>query len=279
MKLSSTCLTPLSGRCTLDAPKSPYLGCYLQGKWYADDSIGAFECIRRQKGDSSAFEDACRSPFPKNGTLWRWANSGHIGRCNRRPSTVIDGGSGWASAGGGRFVTRTVRYPGRVSKEDVRLSVVTALVRSTFLVNAVYAESAREHGLTSQQGQLLCVLMTQPYGMGELGAMLGLAKSSLTGLVDRSERNGLVRRVADPRDTRAVRVALTPRGSALVERFYDETCARVDKLAGGLGADERDVLAGLLGRVVLENKVPVVFAEPDGRLARVHRHPGCCRWH
>lgn len=101
-------------------------------------------------------------------------------------------------------------YPERVGKHDEgRIGVVAALVRSTFLVNAVYAESAREYGLTSQQGRLLCVLMAQPYGMSELGAMLRLAKSSLTGLVDRTERNGLVRRIPDPQDWRAVRIALT----------------------------------------------------------------------
>ncbi|HEY3611593.1 MAG TPA: MarR family transcriptional regulator [Pseudonocardiaceae bacterium] len=143
------------------------------------------------------------------------------------------------------------------------MGVVAALVRSAFLVNAVYAESGREHGLTPQQGQLLCVLMPRPYGMGELGAMLGLAKSSLTGLVDRTERNGLVRREPDPRDTRAVRVALTPRGSGLAVEFYDETCRRVEKLLAGVGAADRDTIAGLLGRVVLDNKVPVVFMEPD----------------
>src|SRR4051794_30189348 len=107
------------------------------------------------------------------------------------------------------------------------MGVVTALVRSAFLVNAVYAESAREYGLTSQQGQLLCVLMAQPYGMTELGTTLDLAKSSLTGLVDRTERNGLVRREPDPRDMRAVRVALTPQGSKLATEFYDETCRRI----------------------------------------------------
>jgi DNA-binding MarR family transcriptional regulator len=139
--------------------------------------------------------------------------------------------------------------------------VVTALVRTSFLVNAVYAEAAREHGLTPQQGQLLCVLMAQPYGMGELSGMLGLAKSSLTGLVDRTERNGLVRREPDPRDTRAVRVALTPQGSRLAERFYAETCRRVDGLPAGLSGAERDTLAGLLGRVVRDNEVPVVFME------------------
>jgi DNA-binding MarR family transcriptional regulator len=106
--------------------------------------------------------------------------------------------------------------------------------------------------------------MAQPYGMSELGAMLGLAKSSLTGLVDRTERNGLVRRESDPRDTRAVRVALTPRGSRLVDGFYAETCRRVEALSAGLSAAERDTLAGLLGRIVLDNEVPVVFIELDG---------------
>jgi DNA-binding MarR family transcriptional regulator len=142
-----------------------------------------------------------------------------------------------------------------------QIGVVAALVRSAFLVNAVYADSARKYDLTPQQGQLLCVLMPQPYGMGELSAMLGLAKSSLTGLVDRTERNGLVRREADPRDTRAVLVALTAHGSGLAAEFYAETCRRIDELPLGLSAAERDLLAGLLGRVVLDNKVPVVFQD------------------
>ncbi len=136
-------------------------------------------------------------------------------------------------------------------------------MRSTFLVNAVYADSAREYGLTQQQGQLLCVLMAQPYGMSELGAVLGLAKSSLTGLVDRTERNGLVQRASDPQDSRAVRVALTRRGAKLADEFYTETCRRVEELTSGFAPAERDALAALLGRVVTDNKVPTVFLEPD----------------
>ncbi|MFD0021958.1 MarR family winged helix-turn-helix transcriptional regulator [Streptomyces sp. NPDC058382] len=143
------------------------------------------------------------------------------------------------------------------------MGYVTALVRSSFLVNAVYAESGREHGITAQQGQLLCVLMVQPYGMRELGSMLGLAKSSLTGLVDRSVQRGLVRREADPEDGRAVRVALTAKGEELSEAFYAETCRRVETLSTGLDDTERELLARVLGRLVLDNKVPVVFMESD----------------
>jgi DNA-binding MarR family transcriptional regulator len=148
-------------------------------------------------------------------------------------------------------------------RDDSQIGIAAALVRSAFLVNAVYAESGREHGLTPQQGQLLCVLMAQPYGMSKLGAMLGLAKSSLTGLVDRTERNGLVRREPDPQDTRAVRVALTPQGSRLAAEFYAETCRQIEKLPAGLSAADRATLAELLGHVVLDNKVPVVFLELD----------------
>ncbi|MEV0199068.1 MarR family transcriptional regulator [Nonomuraea sp. NPDC050691] len=146
--------------------------------------------------------------------------------------------------------------------DEGQIGVVAALVRSTFLVNAVYAESAREYGITSQQGQLLCVLMAQSYGMSELGAVLGLAKSSLTGLVDRTERNGLVQRNPDPQDSRAVRIALTRKGAKVAEEFYVEACRRIENLTTGLADGDRDMLAGLLGRVVRDNKVPVVFLEP-----------------
>jgi DNA-binding MarR family transcriptional regulator len=150
------------------------------------------------------------------------------------------------------------------------MGVVTALVRSSFLVNAVYAESGREHGLSPQQGQLLCVLMPQPYGMSELGGVLGLAKSSLTGLVDRTARRGLVRREPDPQDARAVRVALSAEGRELAEEFYAETCRRIEALPAGLSDTDRGRLADLLGQVVLDNKVPVVFMELDEGAPAAH---------
>ncbi|MDI2130440.1 MarR family winged helix-turn-helix transcriptional regulator [Yinghuangia seranimata] len=143
------------------------------------------------------------------------------------------------------------------------MGIVTALVRSSFLVDAVYAEASRAYGITPQQGQLLCVLMAQPFGMGELGGMLRLAKSSLTGLVDRTSKLGLVRREPDPVDRRAVRIALTDEGLAVADRFYTDTCRRIEALADGLKASDRAKLAELLGRVVTENQVPVVFADAE----------------
>ncbi|MDF2712563.1 MAG: marR [Nonomuraea muscovyensis] len=157
-----------------------------------------------------------------------------------------------------------------MGKTEEHLGIVTALVRSSFLVNAVYAEAAREYGLTPQQGQLLCVLMGRPYRMRELGEMLRLAKSSLTELVDRTAQRGLVRREPDPTDGRAVRVTLTERGAELAEVFYTGTCERIDELPSGLDGADRAALAELLSRVVRDNTVPMIFLDSAG--SGVHGH-------
>ncbi len=44
------------------------------------------------------------------------------------------------------------------------MGVVPALVRGSFLIERVYAESARQHGITPQQGVLMCVLMSGRWG-------------------------------------------------------------------------------------------------------------------
>lgn len=64
----------------------------------------------------------------------------------------------------------------------------------------------------------------------ELGRRAGLEASTMTGLLDRMERDGLVARVADPEDRRALRINLTKRGKALkepVQAVVDETLERM----------------------------------------------------
>ncbi|WP_406135534.1 MarR family winged helix-turn-helix transcriptional regulator [Streptomyces sp. NBC_01089] len=147
-------------------------------------------------------------------------------------------------------------------KSEEPMGIAAALVRTSFLVQAVYTEASREYGLPVQQAQLICVLMTQPRGMGELSTMLGLEKSSLTGLVDRAERRGLVCREPDPLDRRAVRVALSAEGARVSGDFYADASARMEALADTVGPAERDRLAAALGRLVRSNEVPLVFMEP-----------------
>ncbi|MFI6206991.1 hypothetical protein ACIBAI_11355 [Streptomyces sp. NPDC051041] len=78
-------------------------------------------------------------------------------------------------------------------------------------------------------------------------------------------RLGLVRREADARDGRAVRVGLTERGAALAEGFGAGTCRRAQALPAGPSAAERERPTVLLDRVVRADEAPGVFAESGER--------------
>lgn len=99
----------------------------------------------------------------------------------------------------------------------------------------------RPHGLTAAQFNVLNVLAGRADGMSqrELGDVLVVDRSNVTGLLDRMGEAGWVRRGADPADRRAHRVTLTPAGRKLwvrVEPLYRAVAAQV---ADGLSAAQR----------------------------------------
>lgn len=79
------------------------------------------------------------------------------------------------------------------------------------------AEAFRDcHDLSVSEFDVLVNLdVRQPIRHGELSARVILSRTALTRLVDRLVVRGLVCRVADPADQRAVRVGLTPAGRRL----------------------------------------------------------------
>lgn len=61
-------------------------------------------------------------------------------------------------------------------------------------------------------GVLMALWRTDDLRTAELGKLAGLEPSSMTGLLDRMERDGLVLRQTDPQDRRAQRIRLTELG-------------------------------------------------------------------
>jgi DNA-binding MarR family transcriptional regulator len=149
-----------------------------------------------------------------------------------------------------------------MGEEGERIRIVTALVRSAFLVNAAYAESGRRFGLTPQQGQLLCLLRPKPYGMGELCAKLGLAKSTTTGLVDVLERDGHVERRPGS-VPRSVQVSLTGTGRVVADDFYTATHQKIETLLDPLDSAEREATELSLGKIVRRDDVSMIFMDVD----------------
>jgi DNA-binding MarR family transcriptional regulator len=131
------------------------------------------------------------------------------------------------------------------------LGIVDALVQSSFLVQAVLGQAAAGHDLSIIQARLLGVLRDREPRMAQLAQLLGLTKSSATGLVDRAERRGLVRRVTIPvGDERAVHVALTDEGRELTEKFTAEVARQLTAVTAGLSRTSRERLSKALTQLV-----------------------------
>lgn len=85
-------------------------------------------------------------------------------------------------------------------------------------------QAAEAAGVEPQQHLLMLAVRGLPAGVRPnirtLADRLLLRHHSVVELVDRSERQGLVRRVVDRDDRRQVLVELTPRGERVLERIF-----------------------------------------------------------
>lgn len=86
--------------------------------------------------------------------------------------------------------------------------------------------------------------------LGEIAGQARLSKQALTGLVALCEKDGLVTRERDPKDGRAFRISLTPRGRRL-QRAAEATLAELDdEIVAELGTRRRDALIEALKGVM-----------------------------
>src|SRR5579862_6948617 len=99
--------------------------------------------------------------------------------------------------------------------DPVSPEVLDSLVRVSFAVMALLSQAAAEHDLSLTQLRALAILRDREPKMAELAAYLGLDRSSVSGLIDRAARRGLVQRGTSSDDGRSVRVSLTPAGKRL----------------------------------------------------------------
>ncbi|WP_405455379.1 MarR family transcriptional regulator [Streptomyces sp. NBC_00101] len=131
--------------------------------------------------------------------------------------------------------------------EDVLLD---GLVRSAFQIMGVLTRIGADHDLSLTQLRVLGILRDRRPRMSDLAAFLGLDKSTLSGLVDRAVRRGLMVRVPNPTDKRAVDVLITDAGRELTEQMYEEARAALAPATGRLDDSQRRHLAHLLEPVL-----------------------------
>lgn len=94
----------------------------------------------------------------------------------------------------------------------------------------------RPHGITGAQYNVLNILSTRPDGISqrELGDLLVVDRSNVTGLLDRLEKAGWVRRADHPADRRVYQIFLTPEGRRLWSIVHPRYLAVLEQVTGNV---------------------------------------------
>lgn len=125
-----------------------------------------------------------------------------------------------------------------------------ALAQTSFALMAVLTEVAAEHDLSLTQLRVLGILRDREPTMADLATYTGLERSTISGLIDRAAARGLVRKTADLRDGRSVRVTLAESARDLVPEITATIGDRITPLTGRLSADEQKRLTALLTKAL-----------------------------
>jgi DNA-binding MarR family transcriptional regulator len=131
-------------------------------------------------------------------------------------------------------------------------NAVRELIRAFGLVERVMRPYFAAFGISgSQWGVIRNLHRAEREGrsglrLGELSHSLLIRPPSVTGLIDRLERSGLVQRVALAEDLRVRQIQLTPTGRQMVLRILADHDDQINEVLGGLGPSEQHELSRLL---------------------------------
>jgi DNA-binding MarR family transcriptional regulator len=115
------------------------------------------------------------------------------------------------------------------------LEFLSPLHKASRQITMYLEDQTRELGVSPLEGHVLTYLRKYaPAPVGELVRVFGVKQSTFTSLLDRLERNGLVRREPNPADRRSFLIHITERGreltarlNRLLEKLEDDIRARL----------------------------------------------------
>jgi DNA-binding MarR family transcriptional regulator len=109
----------------------------------------------------------------------------------------------------------------------------------------------RPHGLTGAQYNVLNVIAESADGLSqrELSDHLVVDRSNVTGLLDRMEKAGWVKRTDHPADRRVYRIVLTASGRKLWEQITPRYLEVVRQVTAGISAKQMREVVTLLQRL------------------------------
>lgn len=133
---------------------------------------------------------------------------------------------------------------------DENSKLTSSLYLAFKIMQKNFHSLAQDHGLAGAQwGALKILWKTDGFTVSHLSKKLFLKNSTMTTLIDRMVRDGLVERKRDRDDRRVVKIYLTDKGAAFRDRVPDFESHFTGMVRGSLSEEEMNTLILLLGKM------------------------------
>jgi DNA-binding MarR family transcriptional regulator len=139
----------------------------------------------------------------------------------------------------------SLKYPGPVTEEAHEIAGL--LFGAAELTRRRFDELCAGFGMTPVQARALLAL-ERPLPMRELAGILRCDPSNVTGIADRLESRGLVRRDSSGSDRRVKFLVPTPAGEEM-RQTLENALVETSPFMAGLNSDERRTLRTLLVKI------------------------------
>ena len=138
----------------------------------------------------------------------------------------------------------------QTSQMDVARSVGFLLAKAYQRACVIFKEEFEGYDLTPQQFGLLGFLWQEDgTTQAELSAKSQIDRTTMGGLIDRLEKEGLVVRRSHPEDRRAYRICLTEKGKELQPKLVPLAAKTQDRFIAKLNQQEVESLKELLEKI------------------------------
>ncbi len=139
-----------------------------------------------------------------------------------------------------------------MDNDNIAQEIISVLESAEAAIHARFHQILEPYQLTVAQYKVLQHLFWHhPNGLGikELSEHLGLAKSTISGIVDRVERDGWVKRSQHPKDARRIIVSITQKGVDVFDKIPEDRKEFWHTTVGKLSYEEQETLLKLLRKL------------------------------
>ncbi|MED1472017.1 MarR family transcriptional regulator [Bacillus salipaludis] len=134
------------------------------------------------------------------------------------------------------------------SNLDLRLFRVW--MKASRAVVANIQQDIESHKINNENFMILELLYSKgPHPVQKISEKFSIPSGSITYVVDKLEKKGLVERQPNPNDRRASNVVLTEEGRALFDEIFPKHVATISQNLSFISNDEKEQLIDLLKRI------------------------------